>query len=139
MHRPPSVFKRLLTLLALSLSLTAAIASSAQASAAYGELERFGEAGAAGEELGKLNHAEPAIGVDPEDNSVFVVDELGGYSFLRIQKFSKVAGKYKEVASHEFVPPDPSGNEELGSVRGIRACHDTAHYFFNCMAYQLDS
>jgi hypothetical protein len=116
MRSSPRVLKRLILMLAVSLSMLATVAVSAQASTAYGELERFGEAG---EELGKVNNAEPAIGVDPTENSVFVVDELSGYSFLRIQKFSKVEGKYKEVASREFVPPDASGNEELGSVRGV--------------------
>jgi hypothetical protein len=109
------VSRSLLAVLASVLLLGGAHAAAAQADS-YGEIQRFGEKGTG---LGQLEEPELAFGVDPANNSVYVVDQAKSKSF-RIQKFSdeKEKGKYEAVASATFKPKDPNG-EEPDEVEGV--------------------
>jgi PKD repeat protein len=104
----------------------------------YGELTRFGEGGVG---VGKLNTERvDAIGVDPRDNSFYVLDEpetpdhpenpatgefVRELRHLRLQKFTAVpvgSTHYVVAASVSFNQLSPSGGrEEVGerSVEGI--------------------
>ena len=117
------------------------MAGSAAAAVGYGELTRFG---APGSGLGKLTEERSrAIGVDPRDNSVYVLDEpqeeterkeeVEGVKVtvvvrhLRLQKFKEEGTHtFKAVASATFeeVSPFWSGEGERG-VQGVAI--DPAH------------
>ncbi|HLL91972.1 MAG TPA: PKD domain-containing protein [Solirubrobacteraceae bacterium] len=105
----------------LALILALALASSARAS--YGEIGRFGEPGT---KAGKLAFSEEhtfGLGVDPTENSVYVLDEPEAPEenaheehtrFLRLQKFSE-SGKL--LASRSFTEKVPAGQwEEQGGA-----------------------
>ncbi len=111
------VLRRPLAVLAASVLLVAASAAAAQADP-YGEIEHFGTKGIA---LGSLTDVTSAFGVDPTDNSVYVVDDPNKSEKFRIQKFSlNGAGHYEAVASTTFEPKDPGAKEELfDTVEGV--------------------
>jgi hypothetical protein len=105
----------------------------AEASAGYGELTRFGKAGTG---LGELTPNEAsetpltmALGVDPKDNSVYVVDEPEEETevgkevtrHVRLQKFKEASGKYSIASSAMFEETSPLVPTGLGSatVEGI--------------------
>jgi len=108
-----------------SAALLPSVADAAEANG-YGELARFGEAGdkAAGEaiEPGKLAERRTRLlGVDPTDNSVYVLDEpksptIGSNKIerhFRLQKFSAPPNKkYAVVASALFSETSPDATEE---------------------------
>jgi PKD repeat protein len=116
-----------------SLSLLLAGAGSAilavQARAAepngFGQLARFGEKGELGEsgKLAELNTR--LIGVDPTDNSVYVLDETkqptGTKRFLRLQKFMAAPGthNYTVSASADFTETSPSLRRLEPETEGI--------------------
>jgi len=112
------VLRRLLATLAGLLVLAGATAAASQAS--YGELGHFGEKGTA---AGDFNPGEShAIGVDPTNNSVYVVDQPNPAkeNEFRIQKFeASEPGKYHVVASANFKPADDEGEEEADLVEGV--------------------
>lgn len=75
----------------------------------YGELTRFGETGDLGGQLDETRTR--AIGVDPTDNSVYVLDEpeegSGTKRKLRLQKFAASGGKYALTASVTITETSP--------------------------------
>ena len=82
------------------------------------QADPFGELAHFGDKTGELREPEAAIGVDQRDNSLYVVDtEKEGVSF-RIQKFEKVEGAYKAVASAKFKPKDPV-HEGITEIQGV--------------------
>jgi PKD repeat protein len=106
----------------------------------YGELARFGEK--AGDKAGELDETHTrAIGVDPTENSVYVLDEPKKASketrFYRLQKFTESGGKYTSTASVEFEekyirvsPGEEEGEEaEPATVEGI-AVDPTEHRIY---------
>jgi hypothetical protein len=86
--------------------------------AAAGQAASWGEIGHFAEAAGELGKPEPAFGVNPEDGSVWVVDTVTVGSEFRIQKFEKVGGVYKAVASRVFKPKDPVAESEV-EVEGV--------------------
>jgi PKD domain len=109
----------------LALVLMLALAGTARA-ASYGEIRRFGELGEPGSAAGKLVFSEEhtfGVGVDPTENSVYVLDEPEAPEenaheehtrFLRLQKFSE-SGKL--LASRSFAEKVPAGQwEEQGGA-----------------------
>jgi hypothetical protein len=118
MPSPTSPLSRLLAVLAGVVVMAGATAAVAQAS--YGELGHFGEKGTG---AGDFNPGEShPIGVDPTDNSVYVVDQPNPSreNEFRIQKFEATEpGKYKVVASATFTPRDDEGAEEPDLVEGV--------------------
>jgi hypothetical protein len=118
MSDPASVLRRLLVALAGVVLLACATAVAADAS--YGEIGHFGELGSG---PGQFNPGEsPAIGVDPRNNSVYVVDQPNPEKEdeFRIQKFEATEpGKYKAVASMIFKPHDDEGEEEGDLLEGV--------------------
>jgi hypothetical protein len=117
MPHPVSVLRRLSAVLAGAMLVAAATAAAAQAS--YGEIGRFG--GVRGAGAGQFEAKEAAaIGVDPENNSVFVVDLPDENNEFRIQKFEDIGGKYKVVATARFKPKDDElKEEEFDTVDGV--------------------
>jgi hypothetical protein len=119
MSDPVSVVRRLLALFAGVLVTAAATATAAQAS--YGEIGHFG--GVRGTGAGQFEaQYEAAIGVDPENNSVYVVDMPDEENIFRIQKFEKLTkeGSYQVVASATFKPKDDElKEEEFDTVEGV--------------------
>jgi hypothetical protein len=117
-----SVLRRALAAMAGSLMIVGATAS--VASASYGEIQHFG---AKGVNEGQFEGSEEstAIGVDPRDNSVYVVDLPGEKAAekneFRIQKFkANGEGKYEAVASVHFKPADDELSEEVtDTVEGV--------------------
>lgn len=112
--------------------LLASVASSALPSPAraaepngFGELTRFGETGNLGEsgKLAELNTR--AIGVDPTDNSVYLLDETKAPTetkrFLRLQKFTAAPGThtYTVSASAQFTETSPSLRKLEPEAEGI--------------------
>ncbi|MFI4990025.1 MAG: PKD domain-containing protein [Solirubrobacterales bacterium] len=91
----------------------------------FGELTRFGETGALGEsgKLGELNTR--ALGVDPTDNSVYLLDEAKEATetkrVFRLQKFtaSPVTHKYALSASVQFTDISPSLRKLEPQVEGL--------------------
>jgi hypothetical protein len=116
MSEAQRVYRTLLAALAGVLLMSGAAATLAQADP-YGELQHFSGSGTA---LGQLNEPEPALGVDPEDNSVFVVDSPAHGNGLRLQKFieNTTTHKYEAVASIAFKPAGQNP-EEGDEVEGI--------------------
>ncbi len=104
-------FRRLLALLGLTLLACALMATASQADP-FGELSHFAE------KTGELREPEAALGVDPEDGAVFVVDTEKEGKVFRLQKFEKVEGAYKAVASTTFKPKDPVAEGET-EVQGV--------------------
>ena len=101
-------FRRLLALLRLTL-LVCAIGCCGSQADPFGELSHFAD------KAGELREPEPAIGVDTEDSSVFMVDtEKEG--IVSVQKFENVEGAYKAVASTTFKPKDPTPKNEVQGV-----------------------
>jgi PKD repeat protein len=117
----------LLALLVLTL-LAASATARAEEPKGYGELTRFAGIGDAKGQLDELRTR--AIGVDPTDNSVYLVDEpkspnvRGGFLVreIRVQKFKPAGeGKYAVSASATFTessPPYGKGHE-VPPVEGI--------------------
>ncbi len=83
------------------------------ASASYGELAHFGEAGTGKGQfnLGESFGGTDAIGVDQTTNDVYVVDGPTKKEY-RLQKFELSGGQWKAVAEHKFKP-------DLTRVEGI--------------------
>ena len=120
MSNPASVLRRLSAVLAGLALAVGASASVAQASTSWGEITHFG--GEKGTLAGQFEPAEgtAAIGVDQENNSVFVVDAIPGETGeFRIQKFEDESGTYKVVASKTFTPADTEGPEDPDEVEGV--------------------
>jgi hypothetical protein len=113
-----SVLRRLLATLVGVLVLAGATAVAADAS--YGEIGRFGSGGTG---AGQFNPGEShAIGVNPENNDVYVVDQPNPAkeNEFRIQEFEPSGpGKYTVVASANFKPHDDEGDEEADLVEGV--------------------
>ena len=110
--------------------LIALLSGAAPASAAggFGELARFGKTGVGAGEIAGFEAGEAealAIGVDPKDNSVYVLDEPKeseevGKEFIRhirLQKFKEVGGKYEVTASAEVAEQSPETSK--ATVEGI--------------------
>jgi hypothetical protein len=139
MSHPQSVRARFGLVIACGLvALTAIVflvfvstAHAAEEPKGYGELARFGEMGDGPGQLDELRTR--AIGVDPTNNSVYVVDEPKPPTELpsevkpeklehhiRLQKFtlSKETGKYAVNASAEFTETTPFF-EALGFEEGV--------------------
>jgi hypothetical protein len=117
MSDPASILRRLFAIFAGVVLI--ACATTAAAEASYGEIGHFGEDGTA---PGDFKPGESdAIGVDPTNNSVYVVDQPNEAkeNEFRIQKFEASGGKYKVVASTTFTPKDDEGEEEPDLVEGI--------------------
>jgi hypothetical protein len=119
MFHPVWVLRRLSTMLTGAVLIAAATAAVAQAS--YGEVEHFG--GVQGSGPGQFEAEEAAaIGVDPTNNSVYVVDMPDEENIFRIQKFEKLTkeGKYQVVASARFKPADDElKEEEFDTIEGV--------------------
>jgi hypothetical protein len=116
----PDLTSALRRLSAIAAGVTVAIgASTAVAQASYGELTHFG--GTKGAGLGELEPIPEAnvIGVDPTENSVFVVDLPDEKNEFRIQKFVETSGVYKAVAFVKFKPADAEGPEEPDVIEGL--------------------
>jgi hypothetical protein len=107
MSQPHSAVRSALATLAGILLIGGAFAATAQADS-YGELAHFGEKGT---QRGQFNEPELALGVNPSDNSVFVVDANKGNNGFRLQKFVEKSGKYESVASASFKPKGEGGGE----------------------------
>lgn len=107
-----------------ALSLAPSIVRAAEPNG-FGELTRFGETGALGEtgKLGELNTR--AIGVDPTDNSVYLLDEAKEATetkrVFRLQKFtaSSVTHKYALSASVQFTDTSPSLRKLESQAEGL--------------------
>ncbi|HTB71303.1 MAG TPA: PKD domain-containing protein [Solirubrobacteraceae bacterium] len=88
----------------------------------YGELTRFGEPG---DLEGQLDETQTrAIGADPTDNSVFILDEYKKATkkerFLRLQKFSaNPAGEYSLKASKKFIEKAREELQVEPTVQGL--------------------
>ena len=125
-HRPSARAKlaRAVAALALIAAIMLALAASAGAAepSGFGELTRFGSTGtAAGQITETGTHA---IGVDPTDNSVYVLDEpqeaKGAKRFLRLQKFGAGgSGEYAPKASVEFSYNAPEEGGAEPTVEGL--------------------
>jgi PKD repeat protein len=110
----------LLAIVALALAGFAATAYGAEATG-YGELTRFGEFGGFEGHLSPGELRARAIGVDPTDNSVYLLDEpkeptgaLNKNRSIRLQKYvANGSGEYSMKASVEFklVAPEAAGTE----------------------------
>jgi hypothetical protein len=113
-----SVLRRLLATLVGVFLLAGVTAVAADAS--YGEIGRFGSLGSG---PGQFTPGEShPIGVNPENNDVFVVDQPNPAkeNEFRIQEFEATEpGKYKAVASVTFKPHDDEGDEEADLVEGV--------------------
>jgi hypothetical protein len=107
MSHPHSALRSVLATLAGILLIGGAVAATAQADS-YGELAHFGENGT---QRGQFNEPELALGVDPKENSVFVVDDSKANNGFRLQKFVEKNGKYESVASASFKPKGEGGGE----------------------------
>ena len=108
-------------LAALVLATVAAmlVAASVAAAAPYGEVGGFGVNGTGNGQLSLFPSETDAIGVDPTDNSVYVVDLPDSTGKLRIQKFSSnEKGEFKFLASAKFKPVGSSG-EEAATIEGV--------------------
>ncbi|HXB15578.1 MAG TPA: PKD domain-containing protein [Solirubrobacteraceae bacterium] len=118
---PDSHRSHLRTLAALMLVLGAALfAAAPDASAApYGELGHIGTRGTGKGQFDLFPGETDAIGVDPTDNSVYVVDLPSSNGALRIQKFAANAkGEFKFLAAATFKPAGSSGSE-AAPVEGV--------------------
>jgi hypothetical protein len=112
--------RRSLGVIAGVLAIGCALVPAASAGV-YGEITHFGSKGTAeGQFEGSLEAN--AIGVDPRDNSVYVVDLPGEKAVekdeFRLQKFKAKEGKYEQVASVRFKPANDE-KEETDVVEGI--------------------
>jgi hypothetical protein len=107
MSHPHSALRSVLATLAGILLIGGALAATAQADS-YGELAHFGENGT---QRGQFNEPELALGVDPKENSVFVVDDSKANNGFRLQKFVEKNGKYESVATASFKPKGAGGGE----------------------------
>ncbi len=117
-------------LAALVLLLVADAAGAAEVTG-YGELARFGETGTTGGQeplgaTGKLDEVRTrAIGVDPTDNSVYILDEpqepVGAKRTIRLQKFTDPSGtgSYTFVAAATFAVKAPEVLGAEPTVEGL--------------------
>jgi hypothetical protein len=113
-----SVFRRLSVVLAGA--VVASVSTAAVAQASYGEIGHFG--GKAGPLAGEFEPSFEAndIGVNPGNNSVYVVDLPDEKNEFRIQKFEAKNGSYEAVASVKFKPvDDEKKEEEWDTVEGV--------------------
>jgi PKD repeat protein len=87
----------------------------------YGELTRFGETGDLSGQLDETRTK--AIGVDPSDNSVYLLDEPKERTkkrrFLRLQKYTESGGVYTLKASVEFTDEAPEVEGVEPTVEGL--------------------
>jgi hypothetical protein len=110
-----SLVRRLTATLALSAFAVAMTAGAAQADN-YGEIASFGSAGKGTGQLEPFEEA-AGMGVDPTDNSVYVVDLPDEKDEFRLQKFTvNGEGKYTAVASVKFRPQDTEAKNEEADV-----------------------
>ncbi len=114
MPRRPTLLPRLLTVLVvLAGVLLGGAATSAAAGTPWGDVSHFGELPA------ELNAPQAAFGVNPEDGSVWIVDTVGTEpEELRLQKFEKVGGVWKAVASH-LLGLNETAREAVKEVEGV--------------------
>jgi len=109
-----------LAIAAMMLLVAASTVHAAEPSG-YGELTRFGETGDGAGQINELGAH--AIGVDPTDNSVYVLDEPEERSnkrMLRLQKFTaNGAGGYSLKASVEFIHAAPEVEGAEPTVDGV--------------------
>jgi hypothetical protein len=112
----PCQLRRLVGAFVLAL-VAIAIAVPAAGATGYGELTRL-SGGSSGTGLGefKIEFETQGIGVDPTDNSVYVVDEPKANAGFRLQKFSSTGGHLKGVASATF---NPKGKNEGTTIEGV--------------------
>jgi hypothetical protein len=101
---------RWLLVLAACLLLAAASAVAAQADP-YGEIQSFGEA--------EISNPEKAIGVNPENNDVYIVEPGSGQGTFQIEEFGSVGGSYKVIGTAKFKPSDPEGAATPDEVEGV--------------------
>ena len=104
-------FRRLLALLGLMVLALGMTAGAGRADS-FGELAHFAD------KAGELREPEAALGVNPEDNSLYVVDTVTVGKVFRLQKFEKVEGAYKAVASVTFEPRN-TGKESEDEIQGV--------------------
>lgn len=110
---------RHLAIALVGVAATATIAAgAAQASTSWGELAHFGGQEGPGAGQFEAREGTAAIGVDQENNSVYVVDLPDPNGEFRIQKFEDVSGTYKVVASARFTPTDKE-EEVTDEVEGV--------------------
>jgi PKD repeat protein len=112
-----------LAIAALTLLVMASTVRAAEPSG-YGELTRFGETSGFKGHLAPEDLRARAIGVDPSDNSVYLLDEPkereNAKRFLRLQKFTETGGAYTLKASVEFTETAPEGAENVEpTVEGL--------------------
>ncbi len=111
--------RNLLAAFAPALLAVALLAPGADA-APFGEISHTGSRGTGLGQLSVFPSETDAIGVDPSDNSVYVVDLPDEKNEFRIQKFStNEKGEFKVVASTKFKPKDPAGGEEADTIEGV--------------------
>jgi hypothetical protein len=108
---------RMGALLAVVPLLALGLAASAQADQ-YGEIGHFAVKGTG---LGQLTQPTGALGVNSEDNSVYVVDSPTKNEVFRLQKFAlNGEGHYEGVASASFEPRDINAKKELfDKIEGV--------------------
>ncbi len=116
----PRALRRSLGSIAGVLAIGCALVPAANAGT-YGEITHFGSRGEGeGQFEGSLEAN--AIGVDPRDNSVYVVDLPGekaaAKNEFRLQKFKDNAGKYELAATVVFKPVNDEP-EETDVVEGV--------------------
>ena len=114
---------RILVIAALAVLAMAGTVHAAEPSG-YGELTRFGEPSGFEGHLAPEELRARAIGVDPTDNSVYLLDEpkepKNSTRFIRLQKFTENAGTYTLKASVEFTEIAPEGAESVEpTVEGL--------------------
>jgi PKD domain len=112
----PCQLRRLVGAFVLAL-VAIAIAVPAAGAAGYGELTRL-SGGSSGTGLGefKIEFETQGLGVDPTDNSVYIVDEPKANAGFRLQKFSSTGGHLKGIASATF---NPKGKNEGTTIEGV--------------------
>lgn len=125
-HRPRAI--AVLASLALASALASVLPGTVRAAEpnGYGELTRFGETASKSGETGKLGELSArAIGVDPTDNSVYLLDEAkpatNSKRVFRLQKFvvSPVTHKYSLSASVQFTNTSPAYGQWEPQAEGL--------------------
>jgi len=125
-HRPRAI--AILASLALASALLSILPGTVRAAEpnGYGELTRFGETASKNGEAGKLGELSArAIGVDPTDNSVYLLDEAkpatNSKRVFRLQKFvaSPVTHKYSMSASVQFTNTSPAYGQWEPQAEGL--------------------
>lgn len=113
-----AIVSRRLSALFVGLALASGVIAASAHAATFGQL---GQSGSKGTGKGQFTVSEETagFGVDPTDNSVYVVDLPDTKGEFRIQKFSTNSkGEIKFVASVKFKPKGSSG-EEADTIEGV--------------------